>query len=441
MQGAKLAAFMEELPHTSGAPQPTDGRSSGQSAAPLESETLFRAFYEENPCMCFTVSAGNQMLSANQNGAEHLGYTVNELVGRSVFDVFHKDDHAVLRQQLADCIGHPGKCASWELRKVRKDGSLVWVRETARAVPGPGGSPVILIVCEDITERIHAEQQLRALNKELESRIADRTRELRTRNDELQEDLLMASEIQKAFMPQQYPTFPRGVDPAESALQFCHRYLPIGSVGGDFFNVLALSDTSAGVFLCDVMGHGVRSALVTAVIRGLVEDLSSVAADSGRFLTKINSSFVTTLKQTGWPTFASAFYMVVDAASGKAQYTIAGHPNSVLLRRGTKKVERLPGNKGAAGPALALFQETVYSSAPCLLAPGDSVVLFTDGLYEVANTRGEEFGLERLLTTMQQRLHLPAPDLLDTLLDEVRDFAGGQKFEDDVCLAAIHLKE
>ena len=149
--------------------------------SPPEAESLFRAFYEDNPCMCFTVTADNLVLSANQCGAKQLGYSVDELIGRSVLDVFYKEDIGKVRQQLAACVEHPGKFASWELRKVRKDGSLIWVRETARAVLDAADRLVILIVCEDITERKRAEQQLLRFNEELECLVTDRTHELRSK--------------------------------------------------------------------------------------------------------------------------------------------------------------------------------------------------------------------------------------------------------------------
>ncbi len=402
-------------------------------------ESLFRAFYESNPCMCFAVDSGNIVLSANALGAHNLGYRVDELVGRSVLDVFHDEDRPMVRQQLAVCVAHPGKCASWELRKVKKDGGGIWVRETARAVQGANGELVVIIVCEDISARKLADQQLCALNEELERRVADRTHELRTRNEEMQDDLLMAAEIQKSFLPQKYPAFPQDANPAESALQFCHRYLPSGPVGGDFFDVFALSDTVAGVFLCDVMGHNVRSALVTAMIRGLVEDLRSVATDPGHFLTKINRRLLAALKQTGWPTFASAFYMIVDAGNGCAKYASAGHPSPMLLQRGTNTAGPLCGNSKSQGPALALFEEAAYTTSQCSLEPGDSMVFFTDGLYEVANPQGEEFGLERLAEALRRRISLPTADLLDAVVAEAMEFSGGRGFLDDVCLVGMRF--
>ena len=125
------------------------------------------------------MSAALVVLSANPYGAKQLGYSLEELIGGSVLDVFHQDDAPAVRQQLSDCIKHLGQRGTWEVRKVRKDREVIWVRETARAVAGPSGLPLVLIVCEDITERKNADQKLLSLRDELEGLIVDRTGELR----------------------------------------------------------------------------------------------------------------------------------------------------------------------------------------------------------------------------------------------------------------------
>ena len=79
----------------------------------------------------------------------------------------------------------------------------------------------------------------------------------------------MAREVQLAFLPQQFPTFPRHAAPDESSLQFHAEYLPATTLGGDFFHIIPISDNEAGILICDVMGHGVRAALVTAVLPGI----------------------------------------------------------------------------------------------------------------------------------------------------------------------------
>src|SRR5205823_6931961 len=146
--------------------------------------------------------------------------------------------------------------------------------------------------------------------------LAQNRKELRLRNRQMQDDLKMAREIQLTMLPQQYPSFPVVGDPRRNAFEFTHRYLPTGSVGGDFFTVSALSETEAGVFICDVAGHDVRSALVTAMIRALVEELKPAATEPGKFLSKLNCDLLAILRHTGTPMLTTAFYLVADWQTG-----------------------------------------------------------------------------------------------------------------------------
>jgi two-component system sensor kinase FixL len=130
------------------------------------SEEQWKNVFENNPTMYFMVDPGGTILSVNPFGAEQLGYTVEELVGHSVLDVFCEEDREPVQKNVALCLKHLGKSMSWELRKVRKDGSVVCVRETARAVLR-ANDPVLLIACEDITERKRAEEKVREQEVEL----------------------------------------------------------------------------------------------------------------------------------------------------------------------------------------------------------------------------------------------------------------------------------
>ncbi len=125
-----------------------------------ESEERYRALYDNIPLMYFTLDADGIILSVNSLGAAELGYRQDELVGRPVLKVFHPEDHEAVLAQFEDAVKQPGPVARWEFRKVRKDGSVLWVHEAARAVRGDGGQPVVLVVCEDVTERRRADQQL-----------------------------------------------------------------------------------------------------------------------------------------------------------------------------------------------------------------------------------------------------------------------------------------
>ena len=126
------------------------------------SEERYRILYRENPSMYFTVDAQGTVLSVNQFGAEQLGYTAEELVGQSVLDVFHEADKDSVRVQLQACLERPGEVADWEFRKVHRSGRTIWVKEAARATRDAEGNTIVLIVCEDITERKLAEEAVLA---------------------------------------------------------------------------------------------------------------------------------------------------------------------------------------------------------------------------------------------------------------------------------------
>jgi sigma-B regulation protein RsbU (phosphoserine phosphatase) len=239
------------------------------------------------------------------------------------------------------------------------------------------------------------------------------------------------------MLPQQYPAFPPSAPLSESAFQFTHRYLPAGSVGGDFFTVSALSENEAGVFICDVAGHGVRSALVTAMIRALAEELKPIATNPGQFLSKLNSDLHAILKHTGTPMLTTAFYLVADWRTGTMRYANAGHPKPLLIRRSARQAEPLANAAGKSEPVLGLFEDATYQTSEVKLSPKDIVMLFTDGLYEVQDRNDELYSQAMLVIGVQRRAQLPPPQLFDELLAEIRRFSGDNGFADDVCLVGI----
>jgi len=131
-----------------------------------KSEEQWRDVFENNPTMYFMVDEAGSVLAVNPFGAEQLGYRVDELVGQPVLNIFHEPDREAAHRNMRHCLNQLGWSMSWELRKVRKDGSVLWVRETARAVPREN-DPIVLIACEDITERKSAEEKIRQQETEL----------------------------------------------------------------------------------------------------------------------------------------------------------------------------------------------------------------------------------------------------------------------------------
>jgi PAS domain S-box-containing protein len=125
-----------------------------------DSEKEWREVFEHNPVMYFMVDADGTVLNVNTFGAAQLGYTVAELVGESVLNVFLEEDRAFVRKCVAVCLETVGQSHTWEIQKIRKDGSLLWVRENAKAMRRADDKLVVLVACEDVTERNRTEQAL-----------------------------------------------------------------------------------------------------------------------------------------------------------------------------------------------------------------------------------------------------------------------------------------
>jgi PAS domain S-box-containing protein len=155
-----LDATVQELKKSNEALQAENAERKRAEEALRESEEQWRDVFENNPTMYFMVDTADTVLSVNPFGAEQLGYTVNELVGHSVLNVFYEDDRDAAQRNVAICLAQLGQSMSWELRKVRKDGTVLWVRETAKAVLRAKNHPIVLIACEDITDRKRAEETL-----------------------------------------------------------------------------------------------------------------------------------------------------------------------------------------------------------------------------------------------------------------------------------------
>lgn len=127
----------------------------------LEAVKQWQQVFEHNPVMYFMIDPTGTVINVNTFGAEQLGYTAGELIGRSVLDVFFEEDRDLVRACVALCLETVDQSHTWEIRKVRKDGSVLWVRENAKTMLRAEGEPIVLVACENITERKEAENALR----------------------------------------------------------------------------------------------------------------------------------------------------------------------------------------------------------------------------------------------------------------------------------------
>jgi hypothetical protein len=136
--------------------------------------------------------------------------------------------------------------------------------------------------------------------------------ELNQKNQQMHENLLLARQLQQAILPTDYPCFPSEAEPDQIMLRFYHFYQSADLLGGDFFHIVTLSEFSVGIFICDVLGHGVRSALITSMMRALVETYRNLARLPGNLMKQINRKCCQMLNQHPDSLFATANFLFIN---------------------------------------------------------------------------------------------------------------------------------
>lgn len=288
-----------------------------------------------------------------------------------------------------------------------------------------GATAEIRQLAEDF--RFLAEQVLNR-HQLLEAEVAEKTAELNR-------DLQVAREFQEALLPMAYPVVPSPGLSAEVQLEFHHIYRPARTVGGDFFDVLALDDYRAGIFIADVMGHGARSALVTSILHTLLHGLEAETSHPAALLALVNQRFHALLRAGSDPVFVTAFYLIIDTRTRELRFASAGHPSPLLLAASNASTRDLL--DGRPDPALGILPHTQYRTHHGHFAPGDLIFLFTDGIHEACSLNDEEFGLARLRSTVSQSRATSGAALNWTVLDAVLSFTKPAQPPDDICLVSI----
>lgn len=403
----------------------------GTEQALARERDLLTSLMDHLPDNIYFKDRENRFIAANQATLERFGQPdLFSIIGKSDLDLF-TPEHAQRAMEDERRIMETGQPLVDVIEKETwPDGHETWVSTTKLPLRDGRGQIIGTFgLSRDITARKLAEEQL-----------ARFTEELRAKNETLEQDLEMARELQNAMLPQTYPQFlPDAANGDESAVHFYHFYHPSMAVSGDFFDVLKISDDVAGLFICDVMGHGVRAALVAATVRALVGELRYTWNDPSEFLAQLNRALRGTLKNTGISLFASAFYVVADLARGELRYANAGHPHPLRVSHSANTAKPAALNGGKPGPALGIFDDAQYVNCRTKLSLHDVILVFTDGLLEVEGADGELYDYPQLLRAVRARSEWPTEALCRGLIEEVQQFSANQEFTDDVCLVAMEI--
>ncbi len=392
-----------------------------------DTEFLLQNLMENMADNIYFKDSDSRFILVNQAFCNWTGISREDILGKSDFDLF-AEAHARQAYEDEQHIIQTGEpLLDAEEKETWPDGRITWVSTTKMPLKNDAGETIGTFgVSRDITD-----------HKEAELRAAYYDEQVRNIKERMEENVRFASDLQKTFFPRSYPFFRAAGEGNESAVQFLHHYHASGIVSGDFCAIHRLSDTESGIFLCDVMGHGVRAALGTALICAMVEEISALENDPGKYLSRMNELLLPILRQEDMFLYATASYMVFDASSGTLRFANAGHPVPLLFPSEESPAQWLMDDASLRGPALAIAEDAEYQTMERIIQPGSTVMMYTDGLYEMESPAGEEFGEDRLLAAAVRAGGLPLERLFPALTDAAADFAGEGGFNDDVCLVGF----
>ena len=396
---------------------------------------IFDFLLENTPDQVYFKDRRGRFLRASRAVAELLGAkSVKDIIGNSDFDFWSMEtarDAAADEQRIMNTreplVGKIEKL-------VHRDGRVSWDHTTKLPLLDANGEVIgICGINIDFTEVKRMQDALAEEHDRLKATTAD----LESKNALFQADLELARQLQEAFLPRDYPIFPGSGVSGQSLLSFAHCYRPAKAVGGDFFDVFSLSQTRAGIFICDVTGQGLRGAVITSVLRTLLEELRPTIHDPGSFLEALNLRLRGLLERVKKPISATAFFMIADTASKEVSFANAGHPDPLRLRRQAGIVEPLSEGQEKTGPALGLLDSATYPTSRSSFEDADCIALFTNGLYKVCSPQGDEFGGSALDSTFLRYKDLHSEKLCAAVLKDVSEFAGRSNFDDDVCIVTV----
>ena len=254
--------------------------------------------------------------------------------------------------------------------------------------------------------------------------------ELEEHNARLRAELEMARQVQEILMPQ------NGLADL-AGFRIVSHSSPEIEVGGDFFDFWEIEPGRLGIFISDVMGHGVSAALVAVFMKTVVGEIRDrLETDPGLLLTTLNTRLHQTIAARMFM-FATAFYAVIDLPNETICCANAGHPYPFLIHRHRGTCQFL--GQEIAGKGLGLLPDSGYEAANYDFDRWSRMLLYTDGTYEVKNPQREEFGTRRLEETIVQETGESGAALVNRLLTSIEKFRNGNPTDDDLTFLTVDV--
>ena len=352
------------------------------------------------------------VLFVNTVFEEMTGIPRENMIGREARSLYQRPEDYAVAQEIRTKMLQKGRGRE-EFFLPTKDGGRVPVVVSVRSVLGPDGRKLGVITLTDISEQKAAEEKLRAANEQLEAR-----------QKEIEEDLALAARVQRSLEPK---SIVWGHIKVESF------YHPAHAIGGDFGLVSPLDDRYLNLLVCDVSGHGITSALVANRIYSETIKQLGNGAPLGDMLSYLNCFVMQSIGISDF--FFTLAAARIDRSGRRMVFAGAGHPPAMIVRPGAP-----PRLLESRSMVLGTLPEAVEADAAVEveLEPGERVVLYSDGITDVFNSRGQILGIEGVQNIVRETSLLPFPEMREGVLRRVAAWRQGP-VTDDMSLVLVEV--
>ncbi|MCP4137448.1 MAG: serine/threonine-protein phosphatase [bacterium] len=247
---------------------------------------------------------------------------------------------------------------------------------------------------------------------------------LAMKNKQLDDQLEMARIVQQNLIHQAAPEI--------DGVEFYSLYKPMDKIGGDLYDFIRFNEKNRiGIFLSDVSGHGVHAALITSMIKTLIETSKHEKLSTIEFLKYLNKKSQGLISGN----FFTAFYAIFDNEKRTFRFSRGGHNFPYLVRNG--EIIELK----SKGSILGLVDHVSIDEQKITLQSGDKILMYTDGLTETLNDQGEEFESKLLSEVILKYVHLDIKGFVENIFNELVEFSKRDSFDDDVCIVGMEVCE
>lgn len=355
-----------------------------------------------------------------------------DLLNYKIADFVNKNYDSLKSGKCFQVYGFEEPCSDCPLKNPKVTKSVREVNDRKLTVYFNKFENYIVESVRDTTKEIYLLDEIKRQQVELKEKqyqmmklnedLLKMNEKLKKAQEIINEELRQVGEIQASLLPDELPQL-EGYD-------FGAFYTPAEQAGGDYYDCIEMSNGYWGFTVADVSGHGIPAAVIMAITRAIMRSYTYDVISAAEALSMVNEILCDNIYTND---FVTMFYLVMNSLTGECNFASAGHNPLLYFDKSEMVVRKIT----ASGLFLGAFEEVDYEEGSFVMDSGDIAFMYTDGLVEAMNKSDEQYGYDRLINKIIMFQNEKCSDLINYIMEDVKEFTEGRPFEDDITIFVI----